>query len=109
MSKTLEFKSDKFKKNRGCRSRWLILYCEKCGRRLAIYQKDGPGILKRLYIDRIIGLVNRASKNLSCQKCKTILGIRILYKKENRPAYRLFVGAIRKELFEAKAAAKAIK
>ena len=63
------------------------------------YQKDGPGILKRLYLDRIIfpaDLIGK--KNLECRKCKTALGIYALYKKENRPAYRLFAGAIGKQV-----------
>lgn len=64
-----------------------------------IYQKDGPGILKRLYLDRIVSLINlKEGKNLECKKCKTVLGVYMMYKKENRPAYRLFVGAIGKKI-----------
>ncbi len=46
-------KSDKFRKARGGRSKVLNIGCEKCGKHLFKYQKDGPGILKRLYLDRI--------------------------------------------------------
>lgn len=56
-------------------------------------------MLKRLYLDRILKpaeLVNK--KELICAKCKTLLGVKINYKKENRPAFRLFAGAIRKKI-----------
>ncbi len=98
----IAFKNDKYKKARGGRSRWLELSCEKCKNRIVAYQKDGPGILKRLYIDRMTGKNIPTGKNLICNKCKTLLGVRIIYKKENRPAYRLFVGAIEKKLFQRK-------
>lgn len=61
MSAKLSFKSDRFKKNRGGHSRWLLLHCEKCSQAIATYQKDGPGILKRLYLDWLIGLVGQKS------------------------------------------------
>ena len=91
----VQFTSDKFKKSRGGHSRWLLLSCVSCGESLFCYQKDGSGILKRLYIDRIVG--DKKKKNLVCQKCKTVLGIFTLYKKEKRPAFRLFVGAVAKK------------
>jgi hypothetical protein len=96
-NKVLKFKNDGFKKTRGGYSRWLLILCEKCNTPLLVYQKDGPGILKRLYVDRIISPALH-SKNLVCKKCKTMIGIHIIYKKENRPAYRLFAGAIQKKI-----------
>ncbi len=96
MSRTT-FKSDKFKKNRGGYSRWLMLHCEKCKHELFAYQKDGPGILKRLYLDRI-SLKMNAARNLVCSGCKSILGIPIVYEKEKRPAFRLFAGAVGKKI-----------
>ncbi|OIO07268.1 hypothetical protein AUJ35_02430 [Candidatus Falkowbacteria bacterium CG1_02_41_21] len=99
MSTKLTFKSDRFKKNRGGYSRWLSLSCEKCKNQLMIYQKDGPGILKRLYFDRIVSPDDLKDKEkLECKECKTVLGIRTIYKKESRPAYRLFAGAIEKKI-----------
>ena len=101
MSTKPAFKNDKFKKNRGGYSRWLSLSCEKCKTQLMIYQKDGPGILKRLYLDRIIPLANLKNKEkLSCNKCKTVLGIQTTYLKESRLAYRLFVGTIEKKIIK---------
>lgn len=90
-------KNDKYRKSRGGYSRVLQLSCASCGHSLFRYQKDGPGILKRLYIDRIQNYSSAGSK-LSCPKCKAVLGIKITYKKENRPAYRLFVGSVAKKI-----------
>jgi len=99
------FKNDRFRKNRGGYSRLLNLFCEKCGYEFAVYQKDGPGILKRLYLDRIVlpaELNNSKNKNLICTKCKTVLGVKITYAKENRPAFRLFAGAVGKKIIKGK-------
>jgi ribosomal protein S27AE len=87
-----KLKNDTFRKNRGGRAKILKLSCEKCGEFLFEYQKDGPGILKRLYLDRIRKELKQ--KNLTCPNCKQLLGIATIYKKENRPAYRLFAGAL---------------
>jgi len=89
------FKNDRYRKNRGGYSRWLSVCCAKCGQEITVYQKDGPGILKRLYLDRMTIRPNW-SKELSCGKCHTILGVKTVYEKERRPAYRLFVGAVEK-------------
>ncbi len=93
-----QFVNDKYKKVRGGYSRLLEISCEKCGHKLCHYQKDGPGILKRMYFDRINGITTYSSKNLICSNCKEILGVPIIYKKENRPAYRLFTGAVSKKI-----------
>jgi len=103
MSKKPSFKIDKFRKNRGGHSRWLLLSCEKCKHPVAHYQKDGPGILKRLYVDRMIGLRSLADKQLTCKKCQTVLGVRMIYKKEGREAYRLFAGAVEKKIVKSNA------
>ena len=98
--KLLKLKHDKFRKSRGGYSRLLRLVCEKCEAPLFMYQKDGAGTLKRLYFDRIISepyQVVRGKNDLVCAKCKTLIGIRMMYKKEKRPAYRLFAGAVVKE------------
>lgn len=104
MTKRLTFKNDAFRKHRGGHSRWLLLKCEKCGNEIAIYQKDGPGILKRLYLDRMTTLqklIDRGTSVLICQRCDTELGVKINFSKENRLAYRLFAGAIVKEIIKA--------
>ena len=85
-------KIDEFSNSRGGWSRILDISCEY-GHHVCYYQKDGPGPLKRLYIDRIIGL-NTSDKTLECPKCAHELGIKTIYKSENRPAYRLFQSSI---------------
>ena len=90
-------KNDRYRKARGGYSRILQLFCSSCGKELFKYQKDGPGILKRLYLDRIQDDHSTASK-LSCPKCKEMLGVKTIYKKENRPAYKLFTGAISRKI-----------
>ncbi|MDP3986253.1 MAG: hypothetical protein Q8P77_02395 [Candidatus Veblenbacteria bacterium] len=96
----MKLKNDKHRKARGGTSRLLSISCEKCGSHVFYYQKDGPGILKRLYLDRIYPLGIKTGKQLVCKHCKELLGMATIYKKEKRPAYRLFAGAISKELFQ---------
>ena len=103
----ISLKNDKFKKARGSYSRLLDISCENCQEHICFYQKDGPGIIKRMYLDRIYEskqysnlenqLLNDIPK-LVCSKCHRELGIPYLHKKENRRAYRLFVGAIIKKI-----------
>jgi hypothetical protein len=102
--KPSKLKLDKYRKARGGRSQFLRIACEKCNTLLFEYQKDGPGIIKRLYLDRIndpkhqkLSTVNLKNiPNLVCDKCKQLIGIPIIYKKENRLAYRIFAGSILK-------------
>ena len=98
--KDIKLKQDKFRRSRGGYSRLLEIRCEKCGQLLAYYQKDGPGPLKRMYEDRIVKSYARAGKNLVCSKCRHILGIRYIYEKEKRPAFRLFQGSIIKNIIK---------
>lgn len=106
MTKAL-FKNDKYKKSRGGYSRLLDIRCAKCDTHLFFYQKDGPGLLKRMYLDRIYGskvysgLENSNLKrvpSLVCSSCKQLIGVPMNYSKENRSAYRLFVGSVTKKI-----------
>ena len=58
-----EFKKDKYKTARGTHSRLLNLFCRVCGEKILVYQKDGPGNLRRLYFDRILFPKNLTSNN----------------------------------------------
>ena len=98
----IELKRDKYRAARG-RSRILNLHCRICGNKILTYQKDGPGNLRRLYLDRIFHpktLANLQSKNLGkipvlkCSKCKEELGTPYIFKKENRKAFRLYQDAL---------------
>jgi hypothetical protein len=96
------FKNDKYKKVRGGYSRLLDISCQKCDRHICNYQKDGPGNLRRMYIDRIIeNEVPISGKNLSCSNGH-LLGIKIIYEKENRLAFRLFVDSVKKQIIKSK-------
>ena len=101
------FKKDIYRKARGGYSRFLQITCHHCDNKILVYQKDGPGELKRMYLDRIVSPENliRLQKlsikkipDLICNKCKYILAIPYIYPKEKRNAYRLFVGAINKKI-----------
>lgn len=105
--KSFSLKRDKYRKFRGGYSRFLEIHCEKCGKFLTLYQKDGPGPLKRMYLDRIFSprsltdLEKTHLKNIPnfiCPQCKQLIGIPYVFKKERRLAFRLFEGAIIKKI-----------
>jgi hypothetical protein len=107
MQKTFEFKKDRYRRSRGGSSRFLEIHCEHCSRLLAIYQKDGPGPLKRMYIDRIFAPQNLVTlenipvkklPNFICPHCHRLIGIPYIYEKEKRPAFRLFEGSVTKKI-----------
>lgn len=54
-----------------------------------------------MYIDRILEpRVSLNRKDLSCENGH-LLGVKILFEKENRPAFRLFVDAVKKSILKA--------
>ena len=94
-------KNDKYKKARGGYSRLLLVSCQKCGSAICHYQKDGPGNLRRMYIDRISNpKVSLIRKDLTCGEGH-LLGVKIMYEKESRPAFRLFVDSVTKKIIKA--------
>jgi hypothetical protein len=94
------FKNDKYKKARGGYSRLLDISCQKCNEHICQYQKDGPGNLRRMYMDRIIDPeVSISKKDLSCSEGH-LLGVKIIYEKENRLAFRLFVDSVKKKIIK---------
>ena len=54
-----------------------------------------------MYFDRVLQR-DTTEKELKCEKCGEILGTKIIYKEENRPAYRLYVDAVTKKIISAK-------
>ena len=101
------FKKDKYKSARGGYSRLLNVCCRKCESIIVVYQKDGPGNLRRLYFDRIFSPENLAGlealniKNvpeLKCKKCNRVLGTPYIYPKEKRKAFRLYQDAVIKRV-----------
>jgi ribosomal protein S27E len=107
----MKFKTDKYKSSRGGHTRLLDISCRKCGKHKLFYQKDGPGNLRRMYMDRIIA-PERLNKNqykkiksvssLKCVDCGEILAHPYIYKKEKRNAYRLFVDSVKKKMINIK-------
>lgn len=92
----MNFKNDKYKLERGSYSRLLDIACRKCSNHICYYQKDGSGPLRRMYLDRMLD--NAISKEeLICTKCNEVIGMKVVYKKENRLAYRLFVDSVKKQ------------
>ncbi len=103
----MKLKQDKYCKARGGHSRLLDIKCSKCNQHLFYYQKDGPGILKRAYLDRIYD--SKAYENLQhlpinklpqlvCENCKEHIEVLFVYKKESRLAFRLFEGSVSKQI-----------
>lgn len=86
--------SDEYRVNRGSWSRVLQIFCKNCNQFLFFYQKDGPGVLKRCYLDRMLG-GNPKNEDYRCNQCKQLLGIYQPYEKENnRPAIRWLVDSL---------------
>jgi len=106
-----KIKNDKYKSKRGGHSRLLEISCRKCENHILVYQKDGPGNLRRMYIDRIFE-PERLNKNqykkikdikpLVCSNCKELLAVPYTYKPEQRLAYKVFVDAFVKKVISVK-------
>ena len=92
----MKLKNDKFRKVRGGYSRLLEISCSSCNEKLFNYQKDGPGIIKRLYVDRINKDIS--GSNLKCSNCNQLIGSLMIYEQENRPAYAIKLGTIKKKI-----------
>lgn len=89
-------KRDGYLKRRGGTFRFLDLSCASCHTLLAVYQKDGPGQLLRLYLDRLLsGPLDRTG---ACPSCRERIGGLFVYAPEQRQAIRLRPGAISKRL-----------
>ncbi len=106
-STSFSFKRDRYKSARGGHSRLYDIHCRQCHNKILVYQKDGPGILRRLYFDRILApedLINLQKMSiprismLRCKQCSEILGISYIYTKENRKAFRLYQDAVIRQL-----------
>jgi hypothetical protein len=99
MQTQFTLKKDTYRKNRGGYSRFCNIFCDSCDAHLSLYQKDGPGELKRMYLDRIFGqeISFFVNKDFTCHSCKKIIGTFYMYEKEKRPAIRLYQGSVLKK------------
>lgn len=98
-----KLKKDRYSKARGGNSNFLDIYCSKCNQYLLLYQKDGPGSLLRLYLDRIFNpeklalLSKQCSQkkdmpNLNCENCHSLIAVPMVYISERRLAFKLIYG-----------------
>ena len=92
-----KIKNDKFKKTREGNSRVLDIRCANCGQHICYYQKDGSGRLFRLYVDRMVD-IQPDGEMLRCSGCQHNLAVQMVYKKENRQAYRIFDKSVTKKM-----------
>jgi len=92
----VKVKKDKYFRKRGGTAKIIKVSCAKCNNLILIYQKDGPGWLKRCYLNRIIepkynSKINMEQlKNLTC-KCGEIIGLPMKHK-DRRLAFHLIRG-----------------
>ena len=93
------FKKDNYSKARNSYSRLINVICRKCTHLIFVYQKDGPGNLRRLYYDRIYNLKDE-TEILKCNNCQEILGTPYIYEKENRKAFRIYQDAVVKKIIK---------
>ncbi|OGN61657.1 MAG: hypothetical protein A3F40_00510 [Chlamydiae bacterium RIFCSPHIGHO2_12_FULL_27_8] len=80
----LKFIINEYTKSRG-EPQFLIMFSSCCREFIMIYQKDGPGPLKKCYFDRIHypDFLKNLEK-LNCRKCQSLIGEKMIYVKENR-------------------------
>jgi|SRR3989339_821180 len=97
----MKIKKDKYLRERGGTAKIIDVSCMACSNLIFVYQKDGPGWLKRCYLNRIISpekyseLKNKVKKpeevgNLVCV-CGKVIGSPFLYR-DGRITYHLIRG-----------------
>ena len=104
-ARTFAYIHDQYTEKRG-NPVMLEITCAKCHQWVMDYQKDGPGRLLRLYLDRIYHpqawrerftkATVRSAPALQCTKCQNILADPFIYRRqylgaEERPAYQVRV------------------
>lgn len=96
----MKFKNDRYRHLRGGNTKILKIACRQCAEHVCDYQKDGTGGLLRMYRDRITNpQVSLADKGLKCPNGH-LLGVKMVYEKEKRQAYRLIPNSIQKTEFK---------
>jgi ribosomal protein S27E len=107
MAKKHRKKKDKYRKTRSGGSTYLNISCAACDRPILLYQKDGPGTLYRMYLDRILApahLVDLQARyadksdmpGLQCPDCGELLAVPMVYSPEGRLAFRVLKGKLHK-------------
>jgi hypothetical protein len=107
----MKIKRDKYLQKRGGTAKIMNVSCVKCGNSVLVYQKDGPGWLKRCYLNRIIAppefaclqhnsLIKEPKDlgNLRC-KCGEVIGFPVIHK-DKRLAFHLFKGKFKRSPYK---------
>ncbi len=100
-------KKDKYFRERGGSAKIINISCVSCGRIIFVYQKDGPGWLKRCYLNRILEPIKYSKMqkdnkitapkdfdNLVCI-CGSIIGSPMKHK-DGRLAFHLIRGKFKR-------------
>lgn len=108
-SQQFTLKNDRYRKDRGGSAKFLNIYCAACNHWLLLYQKDGPGNLLRLYLNRIFAPPKLAElqsqprvqrpqdlENLTCPQCGKLIGTPMRHL-DDRVAFRLQKGSFAKK------------
>ncbi len=101
-------RKDKYLRDRGNVFKILQISCARCNKEIMLYQKDGRGMLHRLYLNRILAPENLAClqdtvesanelERLICE-CGNIIGIP-MYHWEGRVAFRLINSTFKKQQY----------
>ncbi len=94
----MKLKNDQYRRVRDGKTKQLVIQYSSCSDVICEYQKDGHGQLLRMYLDRILNpTVDVTGASLKCSHGH-ILGVKMVYAKEDRPAFRLIPGSIKKSL-----------
>ncbi|MBU1252106.1 MAG: hypothetical protein KJ905_01420 [Nanoarchaeota archaeon] len=96
-------KKDKYLSDRGGIAKIIDVSCMICRKKLFTYQKDGPGWLKRCYLNRILDFHKisnfndlKSMPNLTCS-CGEIIGTPMKHK-DGRFAFRLIRGKFKRTI-----------
>jgi hypothetical protein len=103
--KVVKPKKDAYQKRRGT-PQFLNVVCAECQSLVVLYQKDGPGNLLRLYLDRIFAPAEIAQlqntvfskKDMPQLRCPQghLIGLPMIYEPEQRLAFSLVPGSFGK-------------
>ncbi len=95
VKKMIKIKKDKYLRKRGGTAKVIKVSCVNCGCQIFVYQKDGPGWLKRCYLNRIIEPKKEEyPEKLKC-KCGELIGSMTKHK-DGRLAYSLIRGKFKR-------------
>ncbi|NDJ79143.1 MAG: hypothetical protein GYB65_23075 [Chloroflexi bacterium] len=87
-------------------SKFYVIRCAGCNAPVLLYQKDGPGALLRMYLDRILEPPELAAladdcatkddvPNLACPECGAVLAVPMTHE-SGRLALRVIKGRLHK-------------